>query len=237
MLLRKNINILKSLGLSQTQFPLIRTMFNNSEKLARNLQQIRFLKECISKKCFPNTINNLHLPEFFQRPKMYNTQRKLKEQITKSGIRFLYGEIRKCKEKITTLNDKVRQVHTTNKADYIIDLCKQAYHVSRIFHKHRVNSKLHHIISKKIIEEEKPKVNTTTKEDLVTDLTKELSPEEISLLAKGPKFAIQEKINNDCLINIQANFCRLAHQIRWHHKQETIATNKENNILPFPRFH
>lgn len=63
---------------------------------------------------------------------------------------------------------------------------------------------------------------------LVTDLTKELTNDEISVLSHGPKFALSSAINEKTKLDIESSFCRLAYQIRWRDAIDTF--NKKYDI-------
>ena len=68
---------------------------------------------------------------------------------------------------------------------------------------------------------------------LVTDFTNSLSHEEKSLLAKGPKFAIGEALDDRAKRNITVNFCRLANELRWkEHWSRSTELPSNTDVLP-----
>ena len=242
MLLRKNYQILKSLRLSQTNFPLVKQMIYNSEKYARNLQQLRFLKTCKLLELYPNTIENLHLPQIYNSKQLYKKKLKIKQQILATTIRHLYKETNKSKKKMKEHNQLLHRYNSKPEATSIIQKCKEAYHIARIFHKQRIDKKIQHLQSKKPTTRETEVIPQIEKSELVTDLSKQLNEEEINLLSKGPKFAIKEEVKETTHYDIKASYCKLAYQIRWKSHIESqnqgISNQpprfKENNHLNLP---
>ena len=82
--------------------------------------------------------------------------------------------------------------------------------------------------------------NNNPPEVLVTDLTGSLSDAEKRLLSKGPKFAINQPINDKTRRDTVVNFCRLANQLRWneHWRRQRLDTdiastnNPSNSSFP-----
>ena len=70
---------------------------------------------------------------------------------------------------------------------------------------------------------------SNSKDILVTDLSKTLNTNELKLLSKGPKFAIQNKLDDNTLLDIKASFSHLVYQIRW---KKYIKENYEKYDIP-----
>ena len=58
-------------------------------------------------------------------------------------------------------------------------------------------------------------LNDFDKSQLVTDLTRTLTPDELNLLSKAPKLSLLKNINDGTLPDLPIGFYRLANQIRW----------------------
>jgi len=71
---------------------------------------------------------------------------------------------------------------------------------------------------------------------LVTDLTKTLCDNEKQLLAKGPKFAVGEGLNDQARTNIKVNFCRLANELRWKEHWNRNPDLCRSSANAFPRY-
>jgi hypothetical protein len=69
---------------------------------------------------------------------------------------------------------------------------------------------------------------------MVTDLTNNLSSDELHLLSKGPKFSISERVNEKVCLDIRSSFCRLAYQLRWKSHIPDVA-HSQIEVPPFPR--
>ena len=74
---------------------------------------------------------------------------------------------------------------------------------------------------------------------LVTDLTNTLTKTERELLSKGPKFAVNEAVNDTTRRNVSISFCRLANELRWkeHWKRQTdskLFSKNNDNFIQYP---
>ena len=76
-------------------------------------------------------------------------------------------------------------------------------------------------------------VITTNKPNLLTDLTSNLSAQEINLLSKGPKFSLSPGISEHTITGINIAFYRLANQIRWKHFRESRF--QPSDFLTYPQ--
>ena len=74
-------------------------------------------------------------------------------------------------------------------------------------------------------------LNDFDKSQLVTDLTRTLTPDELNLLSKGPKFSLLNNISDGTLLDLSIGFYRLANQIRW--QQVEITPNE--HLFTYPQ--
>ena len=74
-----------------------------------------------------------------------------------------------------------------------------------------------------------------TSTSLVTDQTKSLSNNELKLFSLGPKVMMTQKLDDKLLLDIEANFCRTAYQLKWLSKiQDDSNTTTSTNTNTFP---
>lgn len=89
-------------------------------------------------------------------------------------------------------------------------MIERAFQRSKSIHAKRLSNKTKHLEQKQI------KSNPTKAGDcldtMVTDLTGTLDKDEITLLVKGPQFALTQRVDE---LEIIANFSQLAYQLRW----------------------
>jgi len=190
------------------------------EKMARNQEQLNYLKVLRNQGLFPPTVNNLQLPAIFEEDSMKNSKIFIQRYVLKKMIRFLNGEIAKLKKKLSTCVDTIFRQFDTSKAYMLCSAIEEAYQKSRQFHKGRLTKKIKFMEKKK--KGHKSEVIAQEVGELVTDLTKSLNREELELLSKGPKFALTSEIDE---IDIKANFCVLANQLRWTQFQREKKTD------------
>ena len=242
MLLEGTINDLKRLceRMNHTNSSHLRRTLIQCEKLARTQEQILFLKTCRKENCFPKTIENINFPQFLKADCMKNATRYLKKFILRKLLRHIYREQRLCKLKCSGAIQRIFDDYDWNQAIKIASLCETAFQRSVATHKKRLSKKYENLKPR----QQQPQAPTTKIEDtLVTDLTGVLEDEEVRLLAKGPKFAITKKWNEEAKVDVQANFCKVAYQLRWrsqeqkrHHEKvkEPIQRYPESNSLHLP---
>ena len=234
MLLPATFLIFLSLRLSKAERHHAKRCFYLIEKMARIMEQLSFLKTACRSNLIPPSINNIRLPKFFEEEGMKNSKRYIKKFILRKNIRFLHGQLEKTRRKSSAAVESIFAIHEMDKATRICSAIEEAFQVSMQHHKNRLTKKLAWIKRK----EEKitsPQISTQNyQEDMVTDLTKSLSEEEITLLSKGPKFAVSSAIRS---IDVQANFCLVANQLRWlYYMSEKKTDTTDGNNFTMPKF-
>ena len=231
MLLRENFLILKSLHLSQAEFPWIRECFKVSERMAKSKTQYNFIRRCIEYEVYPKTIENLHLPQFYEHPNFSNKASFIKKSIMKHMKRYLQS--RYYQESSTALRNEelILDTYQRIRAQEIIAACKESYKLTIKSQESHMKIKFNAILNNKQLEttrfgeRNKDKAKTM---DMVTDLTQTLEPEEISLLSKGPKFAVQERFSEKTKLDVRVQLCRMGYQLRWHQQRQ----NQEDTRTP-----
>ena len=211
--------------LSQALRSQIRHLFILFEKLARTTEQISFLVKCRNSGILPKTIDLLHLPTFM----WPSTIRRIKSMVLRNAIRYLHREKheikKKCGNEITSL--------FTDQDDFmafrISAACERAYVRSEKHHRERLLIKFNRLLGPEPVS---VPPSDTNPELLVTDFSGSLSQEEKELLAKGPKFAIKKKWNEQMRLEVQSSFCKMAYQLRWQSQMEP----KDAAHDPIPRY-
>ena len=226
------------MSLSQANFSFMRTCFKNSERMANFKSQLKFISQCQGLGVFPKTIGNLHLPQFYQQPSFTGRASRLKKAILKDMVRYLRCCYFTCRRKTKRLNDQIRQTFDNARADSIINICKAVYFHAFNKRETHFREKLKTLLpppSSDLPPDVRPELS---RDELVTDMTNALSEDELSLLAKGPNFAIKAKLDERTKLDIQTQLCRLAYQIRWHHKRKALATHQpdDNSTRNLPKF-
>lgn len=207
------------LCLSKAECSQMKIWMHLSEKTARNQEQVNYLKVLRNHDLFPATIDNLQLPAMFKDKSMKNSTIFIKRYVLKKMIRFVNGEIAKLKKKLSLSVDDIFRQFDISKACKLCSAIEEAYQRSKQFHKDRLAKKMKFMEKKKKKKSREDEVLAPEDNELVTDLTKSLNREELELLSKGPKFALSTEIDE---IDIKANFCVLANQLRWtqFHKEK-----------------
>ena len=239
MLLRENFLLLSFFNLSQVHFSLLRNCFKNSENVAKFKLQLDFTLKCRENDIFPKTIANLHLPQFYRQPRFTPRSIKLKRSIVRDMVRFLRSEYYKTLNNIQRCNNLIREQFDEVEAVTLIDACKAVYlHTLRVKKSH-FHSKLNALLESRRASPEPRTVPETepSTNDLVTDLSGALNSDELSLLARGPGFAIKPQMDDRTKLDIQTQLCRLAYQVRWRHNRETRnELNADSQTTTLPKY-
>ena len=225
MLLKDNFIRLTKLGLGQADFVLTRKIFSVSETLAKKKQQLNFLRRCSDLNIFPPTIDNIHLPSIFDT----NSLMKAKQQVK----RFLLNKSKKQLRREIALKyreqSKLHKQLSTHATELIVRIVNRnrylAYNTASKTHGERLKKKLEKLMSTSSLPVTTTvSLNDSDKSQLVTDLTRTLTPDELNLLSKGPKFSLLDNINDGTFTALSIGFYRLANQIRW--QQVEITSNE-----------
>ena len=231
MLLPGSYRLLHKLRLSKADFPEVKRWFFLSERMARNMEQLTYLKTSRNANHIPPFINNIRLPNFFKEKSLLNATIYIKKYILQKSIRHLHGQIEKTRKKLSDAVETIFAANGVTKATAICGGIEEAFQAATQIHRNRLNKKLSWNRRK-----EEAKVTQIQEQhsnmDMVTDLTESLDEDEIALLSKGPKFAVSSAVNG---LDVQANFCIVANQLRWAHylhDRATDNTDAERPILP-----
>jgi hypothetical protein len=150
-------------------------------------------------------------------------------------IRYLRGEYYKKILKIGEFNDLIRQNFEDARASSLINSCKRAYFQTFKAQKSHFREKL-----KALLPTRAPSQglhSSLSVGDLVTDLSGSLNQEELSLLGKGPKFAITARLDDTTKLDIQTQLCRLAYQVCWHYKRDAHGDAAgDDGVTTLPKF-
>ena len=239
MLLRECQILLLSLRLSQAEISRIRPLFVESERKARLREQARFLKCCKSNNVFPNTIENIHLPQVFENESMKSAVDHIKRFIITKMIRDLYRQLSVSSKKMDDgISENLDSLSEEMKAN-ILSLLNEVFKISMEHHAKRLQNKFHHLKNKRRATEDSEDASggedgqlSNAENPLVTDLTKSLDTDEVKLLEKGPKFAIKKNWNETTKVDIRVSFCKLAYQMRWRN----YTSENTSDILPSSKF-
>ena len=234
MLLRENQSILQLLRLSQAETSRIRPLFIESEKMARLREQARFLKCCRDQGIFPNTIENIHLPQIFGHARMKSAVDYIKKFIMRKISRDIYRQNAISTKRLNNGMKKIRDEIDGEIGGEVIRVLQEVFDRSMRHHAKRLQNKLTHLMNKRRTVNDNDALDDrhsqpSSRDELVTDLTESLNEEERKLLEKGPKFAIKKAWNETAKVDIRVAFCKLAYQVRW---RECAAENQESSNFP-----
>ena len=232
MLLQGTYRDYLSLSLSKANSSFIKASLFLAEKMARNLQQVFYLKHLKSQGRFPTTIQNIKLPSFFNCDKMVNSGNFIRSFILNKTIRYVNSQAAISRNQLTVNIVRVFEIFTKSKAISICSIIEKAFQRSNERHKKRLLEKID-------FSEEKTMTKTNTNINnipgmMVTDFTGTLDKDELTLLAKGPKFALTNRINE---MEVRASFCQLAYQLRWRAQMaSTEHQSDERHPTCLPRY-
>ena len=223
--------------MSQTKSSLFRTALIQCEKLARITEQLLFLKRCRDTDTLPPTIENIRFPSFMKEKSMRNTVMRMKRTILQKMIKFVYRQLYNTKNACLDAIRVIFKINAESNAYSLSAACERAYQRSRTHQHKRLQNKFDSIGKRNMHKTTQP--GTEVCSTLVTDLSGSLNSEEIKLLAKGPKFAITKKWTTELKTDVQANFCKVAYQLRWRSQveqrsQDRISRYPESNVLHLP---
>jgi hypothetical protein len=211
-------------------------MMKLCDKLSRLEQQIVFISKCIRIQVFPNTIQFIHLPECLASDT--KTRICIQNQIIRKLLRKLYSL------RYSTNNDLEK---TTNAArnglhptifDFVQNLCNINYNKQSEIQRSRLNRKLNWILLKRGVTRVESSTDLSFNPKLLTNLSNQQpNADTMNLLSKGPNFAISHNVNNTVILNYQAGFQRLIHQVRWWIHHQLVDTERNpgsDNDTKFP---
>jgi len=160
-------------------------------------------------------------------------------------IRFTYGEIARSKRKWINVESYIHDdFPSSGEALSLLTAMNEAYLIGRNERHSALEYRFYKLIetqhnrngNRHLRFRNRGSVNEPLEIDphdvLVTDKTDSLSEDELSLLSKGPKFALSPPVDQNTLIDLNVQFCRFAHQFRWKIALENrMQTNSENVVL------
>ena len=155
----------------------------------------------------------------------------IKNYILEKTIRYLYNQAAWNKQILMDGMEWCFAELDQKEAIIIGFSCERAFQRSDKGNEIRLSKKMGYLL-KEASDQCEP---TTVEPDkaLVTDLTRSLYEDKLSLLSKGPKFAMSRAINDDLIREIRTNFCLLAYQLRW--KAQRTSVNAENALMRYPK--
>jgi hypothetical protein len=215
-----------------------------SIRFPRITQQLLFLKECRDGNVLPPTIEQIRFPSFMRAKSMEKTATRIKKTILQKMIRFLQQQLHYAKRDCHKAVSTILTENKNGESFRLTAACEKAYQRSKTHHQKRLFKKTSHIMKAHANPNETPedKSEVESRHALVTDRSGSLNPTEIQLLAKGPKFAITRKWTDDLKIDIQANFCKIAYQLRWRSQtgqkdqdEDRVTRYPESSILHLPQ--
>ena len=212
MLLKGTIKDLErySQRMDHANSPHLRRVLSLHEKWSRILEQIAFLKRCRDADIFPNSIEYLKRPTFLGKINL-----SFKRSAIRKLIRFIYKDMWKSRQDCEEAILEIFSSKETGAATSMSSICERAFQRSKSYHAERLRKKFEHLCHKQGAQ---PAYSTqTVSQELVTDLSGALQQEELDLLAKGPKFAISKEWSEETKLDMEANLCKLAYQLRWRH--------------------
>jgi len=235
MLLPGIYHIFRKLRLSKAERPEAKRWLYLSEKMAKTKEQLSFLKTARDNNFMPASVNNILLPRFLDEKCMRSSKAFIKKYILRKNIRFLHGQVEKLKKNLSTAVDHIFDSNDTNKAIVMCCAIEDAFQMATQFHRKRLTKKLAWMRRKETAPcSQASALSQDHHEDMVTDLTKSLDEDEICLLSKGPKFALSSAVN--CL-DVQANFCLVANQLRWlSYTQDKKTDTTDDDRCTMPRY-
>ena len=115
-------------------------------------------------------------------------------------------------------NAELQGRHASHRAEELINACKKAYLFTKRAQQCHFRKKFE-AIARAFPVNLRDEVSYDVTGNKVTDLTDSLCQEELNLLSKGPKFAIQEKITDYTRTDIQVQLCSLGYQLCWREER------------------
>jgi hypothetical protein len=229
MLLRENFQLLLSLDLSQTIFSLAKDVVRNSERLSRFKQQLHFLRMCKYYDIFPSTILNIHLPQAMDR---HICQIAIKRFILNKLIKRIQNLIQCEISAGNALNDRISQLIQHDTKFKIRKLRYNSYGSSSNHHCRKLENRFNwlHLRQKGCpppwVQDNRQQ--NPVLESRVTDLSNTLSPEEIRILSRGPKFRITDSLNTQTLLDLRTSLYRFSYQYRW---KQALPNQREDELV------
>ena len=227
---------LKTFHITPTSFGLARNLFAFGEHLKDSEQKLNFLKRCKSRKIHPKFINNaIKINHYVLFPSKcssygealinslkclalsqvitnhYENIRKYKSEIVKTKkslmesllSRDIYVKLMNIFEQNNESIKESSKKRHQKKYDWLVQ-CSNKPPTNRVSTNDQGDSP---VINLPVIEE--------PVENRVTVINANISPEEQSLLALGPKFALTPRIDEKLLDSVKAEIAACAFKLRW----------------------
>lgn len=192
----------------------------------------RFLRQCSNLKIFPPTIDNLHLPPAFNTSYLETAKQKIKRYILNKIKRQLRDEIAANYREQACLDQQLLSHATESLIRNIHRNRYLVYNTTSKLQSERLNKKSQRLTQTK----PHTKVTTETtnpydKTKLVTNLSSNITQDELNLLSKRPKFNIQTDINDQTLTDLSLGFYRLSNHLRW---QQVRPETSNQHLFKYP---
>ena len=230
---------LRNIHLSPNTFGLARKLFACGERLKVTEQKLNFLRRCKSRKLFPKFINNnVHINQTILFPLKFSYRDKalvhsLKLSSLNQFISRHYNSIRLykrdiCHVKKQLIESGLSRVIINQLVRIFDDNNESVKQTTKLRNQKKFDDLLNGSSSDVIIDSDQnapsqlsdsPAVDTSCiaepVEDRVTAIQVNLSPEEQSLLALGPKFALTPRIDETLMDTVKAEIASCAYKLRW----------------------
>jgi hypothetical protein len=233
-MLREHFLFLVNLRLSQAKFRVSKTICDLNNALSRLNQQLFFLHRCKSYSIFPPTIDNVRIPRCIMNSA--RDHHAVKMYIFRKLIRKLNMERSVTVRRIADCTDHLRNISHPYLFETIISLATQEFQKQKELSSKRLREKFHWILQKYHSPSYPDSSNSRDQPThlppphLVTDKTPDgLNPDELQLLAKGPRFALSQRLHSQHQLSYSVAFQRLIYQLRW-----TSSNSRSTPLFPTP---
>jgi hypothetical protein len=235
--MKLNYELLISLHLSRVEFIIAKCMAKCCETLAKQKQQLHFIRRCINAGIYTPTVDGIHLPQCFKDRVNQNAVRNIKDIIMKTLQRHLQRSIGILLSRKQSIIEELQQLNCERTKSDIERLAYVSFGNSQAYHMTRLSKRFNYLLWKRY----RHQVQNRTHEmdipldfnHLVSDLTNSLSHEEKALLSKGPKYKVSRHLDYNSMLDIRTSFCRMAYHLRW---QQVLAQKPDTpGLQPFPK--
>lgn len=244
-------------------YVIFKEIIKETKKEINLVHKRKFLHECINSKMVPRSLWFKLPGKFNYDIKLYWT---ISKRLIRKEIGNITNELNTLKENITLRKSCLRDIISDNSSyqnlEDLLERRKLKYEEISLT---RINNRLERL--KEIycdtasaspnqpIKPDSTYSNQSNEDDsnlslisappnssqtmLVTDLTTSLNENELTLLSKGPKFALSSAVNENSKLDYCVSFCRLAHQIRWHNilsNTSNAETNEQIEKYPWSTY-
>ena len=223
-------------NLSRYQFGLSKTLCGHGELLKSYEQRLVFLKSCKRYNLYPQSIDNnivirnrdmlfpRAVPGFILRNISKAKRSALNQQITEHYLKIAYQKAMIAKTQIL-----IKECPTSYQYLLIQSVFTKNNEMMKQSEKARLKNKFDWLFNKQRELGISNSQNTGFEEPIVeplmeriTPIQVELTPDEQSVLALGPNFALTPRIDDKLITNVQVEVASSAYQLRWRKHMEEV---------------